>query len=62
MILPQSPPAYDVTDQDRVRAALEKADKLNVKAGTVYDKILMRDTVTGAVVTLTVASGVVVIT
>jgi hypothetical protein len=45
-----------------LRGTLEREDKRNLKAGAVFDKILMRDTATGAVVTLTVASGVLVIT
>lgn len=62
MLLDNAPAAYDQTDQARLRHTLIAEDKKNAKAGTVYDKILMRDTVTGAVVVLTVASGVLVIT
>lgn len=61
MNLPAAPAAYDQGDQDRVRGSLNGEDKKNVKKGDVFDKILMRDTVTGAVVTLTVASGALVI-
>jgi hypothetical protein len=62
MNLPIAPPGYDIKDQAQLRGTLEREDKRNLKAGTVFDKILMRDTVTGAVVTVTVASGALVIT
>lgn len=62
MQLPQAPPQYDAQEQAQMRGTLEREDKRNLKAGTVFDKILMRDTATGAVVTLTVASGSLVIT
>lgn len=62
MILPKAAAAYDVTDQDQLRTALEQEDKRNLKAGTVFDRILLRDTVTGVVVALSVASGAVVVT
>jgi hypothetical protein len=62
MQLPVAPPQYSPQDQAQLRGTLEREDKRNLKAGNVFDKILMRDTVTGAVVTLTVASGVLVIT
>lgn len=62
MQLPTAPNAYDMTDQAQMRGALEREDKRNLKAGYVFNQILMRDTVTGAVVTVTVASGSLVIT
>lgn len=62
MNLPQAPDLYDRTDQDQTRGTLNREDARNLKVGTVFDKILMRDTVTGAAVTLTVASGALVIT
>lgn len=61
MNLPKPPSAYDVTDQAQLRHILESEDRRNVKAGAVFDRILLRDTVSGAIVTLTVASGTVVI-
>lgn len=62
MNLPKPPALYDATDQSQVRRILETEDKRNLKTGQVLDKILMRDTATGAVVTLTVAHGSLVIT
>jgi hypothetical protein len=61
MNLPKPPAQYDLTDQSQVRRILESEDKRNLKAGAVFDRILLRDTVTGVVVALSVASGVVVI-
>ncbi len=62
MEFPHAPANYDMADQAQVRGIMAREDKRNIKAGTVFDKILLRDTVTGAVVTMTVASGIVVIT
>jgi hypothetical protein len=62
MQLPKAPGQYALGDQADVRGILEREDKRNLKAGTVFDKILVRDTVTGAVVTVTVASGALVVT
>jgi hypothetical protein len=62
MNLPQPPTIYDIADQSRTRKAIEMEDKRNLKVGTVFDKILVRDTDTGEVVTVTVASGVLVVT
>lgn len=62
MQLPNAPAQYDPSDQSQMRGALDRADKQNVKQGSVFDKILIRDTVTGSIVTMTVASGSVVIT
>ena len=61
MNLPKPPAAYDANDQAQLRRALESADRGNLKTGIVFDKILMRDTATGGVVTVTVASGVLVV-
>lgn len=61
MNLPKPSMQYDLTDQSQMRRILESEDKRNLKAGTVFDRILLRDTVTGVVVTLSVASGAVVI-
>jgi hypothetical protein len=62
MNLPKPAAQYDATDQSQMRRILETEDKRNLKTGQVLDKILMRDTATGAVVTLTVAHGSLVIT
>lgn len=62
MQLPKVPPQYDQNEQAQMRGILEREDKRNLKAGTVFDKVLLRDSVTGAVKTLTVASGTLVIT
>lgn len=62
MNLPKSPALYDATDQSQVRRILETEDRRNIKTGQVLDKILMRDTATGAVVSLSVSHGSLVIT
>ena len=62
MNLPKPPGQYDATDQSRMRRILETEDKKNLKTGQVFDSVLLRDTATGAVVTLSVAHGAVVIT
>lgn len=62
MQLPKAPGQYTLGDQADMRGILEREDKKNLKAGMVSDKLLFRDTVTGAVVTVTVASGALVIT
>ena len=62
MQLPKPPAKYDGSDQSQLRGILEREDRRNLKAGGVFDKILLRDNVTGAVKTLTVANGTLVIT
>lgn len=62
MNLSKPPAQYDATDQSQMRRILETEDKRNLKTGQVLDKILLRDTATGAVVTLTVAHGAVIVT
>jgi hypothetical protein len=62
MNLPIAPPQYDPKDQAQLRGTVEREDKRNLKAGTVFDAILMRDTVTGVIKTVTVASGALVVT
>lgn len=62
MQLPKAPGQYDGNEQAQLRGIIEREDKRNLKAGYVFNQILMRDTVTGTVVTLTVASGSLVIT
>jgi hypothetical protein len=62
MILPKAPALYDAADQARLRRTLEVEDRRNLKAGAVFDQVLMRDSVTGAVVRLSVAGGSLVVT
>lgn len=62
MQLPKAPANYDGADQAQVRGIIEREDKHNIKSGNVFNKILMKDTATGQTVTLTVASGSLVIT
>ncbi len=62
MNLPKPPALYDAADQAQLRRQLETEDKRNLKTGAVFDRILMRDRATGAVMTLTVSSGVLHIT
>lgn len=62
MQLPKPPVQYDGGDQAQLRGILEREDKRNLKTGMVFDKLLLRDSVTGAVKTLTVSSGTLVIT
>ena len=62
MNLPRPPALYDAVDQAQLRRQLESEDKRNLKTSTVFDRIQMRDAATGAVVTLTVSGGALVIT
>ena len=62
MQLPKPPIQYQDSDQAQLRGILEREDKRNLKAGAVFDKLLLRDSVTGTVRTVTVASGSFVIT
>jgi hypothetical protein len=62
MNLAKAPLQYDQTDESVVRRTLETEDKRNMKRGDIIDKLLFRDTVTGGVVTVTIASGVLVVT
>lgn len=62
MNLPRPGPVYSGQDEAKTRNLIEIEDKKNVKQGAVFDKILMKDTVTGASVAVTVASGVLVVT
>jgi hypothetical protein len=57
MNLPKPPALYDAADQAQLRRQLESEDKRNLKTGAVFDRILMRDGATGAVVTVTVSGG-----
>ncbi len=62
MNLGKPPAAYSAQHAAHVQSQLEQADKLNIRQGHVFVKILMKDTVTGETVTLTIASGSLVIT
>lgn len=61
MNLPNPPDTYDQIDQAQARLTLEQEDAKNIKVDTVFSKFFMRDTVTGARVTVTIASGAFVI-
>lgn len=61
MILPAPGPTYDKANEAQTRRALNEADQKNIKRGVPLDKLLLRDTDTGEIVTITVASGILVI-
>lgn len=72
--LPKPSGAYDPGNEAQARTALEEADLQNIKrtdlaiarltgrGGIVFTSLQFRDTVTGTVKTLSIASGVVVVT
>lgn len=60
--LPNAKPQYDPQDEAQMRALVEGADAQNIKQDQIITKLFFRDTVTGTVRTLTVASGAPVIT
>ncbi len=60
--LPRPGAQYDMQNEAATRQSIERSDSQNMKVGAIFEKIRMRDTVTGAIVTLTVASGSLVIT
>lgn len=62
MQLPKAPEQYDGGDQAQLRGILEREDKRNLKTGFVFNEILIRDSASGIVRTLTVASGALIIT
>lgn len=62
MNLPTAAGQYDANNEAQTRTKIEQADAFNIKKGSIQDKFLMRDTVTNTVVTITVASGVLVVT
>jgi len=62
MQLPKPPVQYDGSDQAQLRGILEREDKRNIKTGTVFDQLLLRDSVTGAVRIVKLASGTLVVT
>jgi hypothetical protein len=61
MQLPKAPATYSASDQAQLRGTLEREDNRNMKNGVILDKLLFRDTATGAVVTVVVTSGAFVI-
>lgn len=61
MNLPAPTPKYDQNNEGQTRRALNEADQKNIKRGVPLDKLLLRDTDTGEIVTITVASGILVI-
>jgi len=62
MQLPKAPAQYDGADQAQMRGILEREDRRNIKAGAVFDQILLRDAATGGLVRLSVVNGGVVVT
>lgn len=60
--LPTAPSQYDVNNEAQTRTKIEQADAFNIKKSAIQEKFFMRDTVTGTVVTITVASGSLVVT
>ena len=60
--LPSPGPQYSQENESQARALLERRDAQTMKVGEAFTNLMMVDTVTGARVTLTVASGVLVIT
>jgi len=62
MQLPKAPAQYDGADQAQMRGILEREDRRNIKAGAVFDQILLRDAATGGLVRLIVVNGGVVVT
>lgn len=61
MILPAPTPQYDQTNEAETRRGIANADKQNMKTGQILDKLLFRDTATGAVKTVVITSGAFVI-
>jgi hypothetical protein len=62
LLLPKPSGSYDPGNEAQARAALELADAQNVKRQDVLSALQFRDTATGAIHTLTIHSGAVVIT
>jgi hypothetical protein len=62
LLLPKPSGSYDPGNEAQARAALELADAQNVKRQDVLSALQFRDTATGAIKTLTIHSGAVVIT
>lgn len=64
MNLPRATPAYDATDQERMRVDVTDADRENRKRGQDVEiagseRLILKDTVTGTRYSLTIASGAV---
>lgn len=67
MSLPSPPSQYSAADQQRLRGVLEQRDSQNRKKQTDLviapdEHLIMTDTVTGGQVSITVASGALVVT
>ena len=62
LALPKPSGGYDPGNEAQTRTLLEMADTQNVKRQDVLTRLQFRDTATGAIKTLTIASGSVVIT
>ena len=62
MTLPKPGQSYSQSDEANARSQIDTMDGQNIKKTAILSKLVFRDTVTGAVKTLTIASGAVVIT
>ena len=62
LALPKPAGAYDPGNEAQTRSLLEQADAQNVKRQDVLSSLQFRDTATGAIRTLTIHSGAVVVT
>jgi len=61
LALPRPSAAYDPGNKAQARALIEQADAQNIKRQDVLTALKFRDTATGAVKTLTIHAGGVVI-
>lgn len=61
MNLPSPNAGYDQLNEAQARSQIEAEDEKNVKKGAVLNSLKFRDTVTGEVVTVSIASGALVI-
>lgn len=59
--LPVAPGKYDPGNEGQTRALIEQADALNVKTNSVLLSFKMRDQSSGAIKTVTLVSGALVI-
>jgi hypothetical protein len=62
LALPKPSGAYDPGNEAQARTLIELADTQNVKRQDVLTRLQFRDSATGAIKTLTIASGSLVIT
>lgn len=62
MNLGNPPDKYSQADEAKMRAEVVRSDDQNVKLNTILEKFFVRDTATGVVKTVTIASGSFVIT